>query len=431
MKRRAFLAIPSLALVDVRPGKVSRQETLVAYPDGDRFRVAGWMSREEVAAGTSAADVLQRALDVAAQKGGGKMMLEAGVYRLDRPLRIPKNTTLCGSGMSTVLRVTSENQEGIGILGVMADRCTISDLMVREDAGNASSLAGVVLDNSADCSIEGVLCRDFKHYGFQIRNGTAFTKLYGCTACNNQESNFRLERLNLDKGARIGKCVPNLINNCYAYGGGHGFDLSAVEVQDVVGCEVYQAQGVAFYLRNRSGSILISGCRSFQGRQQAVFVDSTPEINISSCTFCWHEGNGIELQNCTWGTVSANDIMDCGLPGSPRYNIYLHTDVKGIQITGNSIFNWVGQYPSISGIYEAEDCRDNCIVGNNINYSARAGIMARGKNTVVANNLCQPEGYHWPRLKPFPKATENELYLHKHPRGPVNMERLKEYLDSW
>ncbi len=207
------------------------------------------------------------------------------------------------------------------------------------DPKSETSHAGVVLDNSADCIIERILCRDFRQFGFKICNGTAFTKLYSCTACNNQESNFRLERLNLDpkenpsdRDARIGKCVPNLINNCYAYGGGHGFDLSAAECQNVVGCEVYQACGIGFYLRNRSGSILISGCRSFQGKQQAVFVENTDEINISSCIFCWQEGHGIELRNCTWGTISANAIMDSGgglSEGHNKYHIYMHTDVKG------------------------------------------------------------------------------------------------------
>ncbi len=100
MKRRAFLAVPSLALAGSPPAEVRRQETLVAYPDGDRFRVVGWLSRDEIAVGPSAAEVVQRALDQSAKVGGGKVMLEPGLYRLDCPLRIFKNTSLCGSGMS-------------------------------------------------------------------------------------------------------------------------------------------------------------------------------------------------------------------------------------------------------------------------------------------------------------------------------------------
>ena len=432
MIRRAFLAMPSLALAaDAGPGEARRGETLVIYPDGDKFRAAGWISRGVITVGSSAAEVVQRALDQAGQTGGGKIMLEPGAYRLDRPLRIFKNTLLCGSGMSTVLTVTSGNKEGIGILGVMADRCTVTDLEANADPRNATSLAGVVLDNSADCVIERVLCRDFKHFGFQIRNQTAFTKLYGCTACNNQESNFRLEGLNgWWKEARIGSFVPNLINNCYAYGGGHGFDLSNVVCQNLVGCEVYQARGVGFYLRDGLTSILISGCRSFQGKQQAVFVENANEINISSSIFCWQEGHAIELQNCTWGTVSANEIMDSGAggrEGQNKYHIYMHTDVKGIQITGNRLFCWADQLPTKAGIFEAEDCRDNNIVANTINYFTEQGVVSNGKNSFTAYNLLQPEAYPNPQLQPFAKPSKTYMKA----QGPFTTERLEEYLNSW
>lgn len=41
MNRRAFLAMPSLALPGAYVGGARRQETLVVYPDGDMFRAAG------------------------------------------------------------------------------------------------------------------------------------------------------------------------------------------------------------------------------------------------------------------------------------------------------------------------------------------------------------------------------------------------------
>jgi hypothetical protein len=69
-----------------------------------------------------------------------------------------------------------------GILGVKADRCIITDLQVDADPKSTTSVAGMVLDNSADCVVDRLLHRNFQHFGFKICNGTAFSKMYSCTA---------------------------------------------------------------------------------------------------------------------------------------------------------------------------------------------------------------------------------------------------------
>jgi len=428
MRRRSFLSASGLALAQDRPVTNGVGQTVVVYREGANFRAIGLISRVEIASGSSAARVIQAGLDNARQTGGGKLTLEPGVYTLDRPLRIYKNTSLAGSGMSTILKVTPANKEGIGILGEMADRCTIMDLRVDGHAKSPISIAGLVLDNCSECAIERVMCRSFQKYGFVLRNQSAFTKLHGCMAANNQESNFRLERLNGWREARIGSFVPNLVNNCYAYGGGHGFDISRAVCQNIVGCEVYQAKGVGFYVRDGATSILISGCRSFQGKKQAVLVENADEMNISSSVFCWHEGHGIELTNCTWGTISANEIMDSGAGSSdgPKFNVYLHTDVKGMQVTGNSLFTWADQLPTKSGIFEDAECSDNNIVGNTINYCTEQGVVSKGKNSVAANNLVQATAYPNPGGKPFAKPSKTYM----HPQGPFTMERLEAYFRS-
>ena len=84
-KRRWFFAVPSLALPNACSGRAPQQETLVVCADGSKFRVTGWISRAGLAVGSSAADVLQRALDPAAQAGGGKVMLGPGIYPFGSP----------------------------------------------------------------------------------------------------------------------------------------------------------------------------------------------------------------------------------------------------------------------------------------------------------------------------------------------------------
>ncbi len=124
------------------------------------------------------------------------------------------------------------------------------------------------------------------------------------------------------------------------------------------------------------------------------------------------------MRNCTWGTVSANEIMDSGAGGrrgENKYHIYMHTDVKGIQITGNRLFCWADQLPTKAGIFEGEDCRDNNIVANSINYFTEQAVISKGKNSVTANNLVQPRAYPNPTLQPFAKPRGTYM----RPQGPV------------
>lgn len=241
-------------------------------------------------------------------------------------------------------------------------------------------------------------------------------------------ANFRMTKVGGGNESRLGWFVPNLINNCYAYGGGHGFEFNNCICQNVVGCETYQVNGVGFYMNNYCTSNIVSGCRAFMGRKQGVFWENSSEMNITSGMFCWHQDHAIEVRNCTWGIIAGNDIMDCGAGvGSTKHQIYLHTDVKAVEVSANCIFSWSDQYPSVSGIYEDEECRDNSIVGNLVTHSVKDGIISKGRNTLVANNLYQPEAYYNPGVEPF--AKRNRRY--KEPIGPFNSARLDWYRESW
>jgi len=121
-------------------------------------------------------------------------MLEPGIYPLDRPLRIHSRTTLCGGGQNTILVTTARNSAGIGILCREVHNVQVSDLCVDGDL-KRNSVAGLVLDRCADCSVQNVTSRNFRQYGFQIKNKTAFSKIFSCTASNNTRSNFFLDHL--------------------------------------------------------------------------------------------------------------------------------------------------------------------------------------------------------------------------------------------
>jgi tRNA(His) 5'-end guanylyltransferase len=82
----------------------------------------------------------------------------------------------------------------------------------------------------------------------------------------------------------------------------------------------------------------------------------------------------------------------------------MHTDVKGVQVSGNTVFNWPGQGPTLSAVFEDEACRDNSIVSNSFNYYTTAeAVISKGTNTLVANNYARKEAFAHPAKTPFAK----------------------------
>jgi hypothetical protein len=184
--------------------------------------------------------------------------------------------------------------------------------------------------------------------------------------------------------------VPNPVNNSFAYGGGHGFETKRPIVLNIVGCAVFQAKGYGFYLHTTSNSVLISGCRTFQIEKDAVSVDNTAELNVSSNIFCWHRGHGIVMNNVQWATITANNFIDSGVrtrDGSFTNGVVTENKLEGVQVTGNAIFNWGDQNPMTYGITEDETCANNIIANNNINYYTQKDIAAKGKQTLISINI--------------------------------------------
>lgn len=384
-------------------------QSIIVYLDSATCRAIGAVDRAEIAAGDSAAVVIQSGLDILGRAGGGKLSLEPGIFALDAPLRVPSQVKLEGAGNSSVLRVTAANAEGIGIVCAGVHNAIISDLTVEAAEDEPIAGVGLALDKAIDCLVDRVTARDFARYGFALRNQSSLCKIHCCTGANNGEANFILDHLDAWHNAPDvpGDFAPNYVSNCQAYAGGDGFLVRRSVCQNIVGCLVYNADGHGFHVCEQSASTLISGCRSFQGKGNGVLVEDSPEINISSSVFCWHNGHGIELRNVTWGTVSANEIMDPGVDkeDNRRHNLYLHADVKGVQVTGNALFTWADQWPPQVALLEDEDCRDNCIAGNTINYFTEAGLVSKGKDTIVANNQVQKVGYPNPNMQPFAQPT--------------------------
>ncbi|MEM9226635.1 MAG: hypothetical protein AAGA45_01590 [Verrucomicrobiota bacterium] len=383
------------------------------------------LNGEELARDADASSLIQTALDKL--KGtGGRIMIEPGTYVLTKPLQLHGRTQLKGAGPATILSVCESNPDGAGLMLASVNNVTVADICIEASFGSKASKSGIVVDNCADCSFNEVFCLNFSEYGFLVRNGSAFCKLTNCKAANNAKANFCLSHLDRFRTGDYGDFVPNLVSSCYSYGGGTGFLADKALCQNFIACVAYQSGKAAFHVANWSNSTLISGCRSFQTEEQAVLIEDSSEINVSSSIFCWQRGHGIEVKNSTWGTICGNEIMDAGASSdSYKYNLYMHTDVKSYQVTGNVLFTWADQRPTESGIYETEDCCENSFVGNAINYYKKEGLVSLGKQSKASENIMQPDA--WPNPgEPFAKPNEN----HGNYNNPFDRSRMQAYLEQ-
>lgn len=339
---------------------------------------------------------------------GGEIKLPEGTFVIDEPLRLSNNTWLHGSGRSTILSVT----DSVGIMLDSLIGVKISDLVVKS-AERRGATTGILINNSGDCQVQDVLTQGFEKYGIWMRNNTFLSELSSCVSADNGRANYFLERLT--SGSRVGDFVPNIVNNCYSYGGQYGFEFKNALVVNLTGCSVFQSLDHAYFLHSSSNSVNISGSRSFQAGSDAIFIDNSHEVNISSNIICWQRGHGIVLNNAKWGTVSANNFIDNGTrtrDGSYRNGVVLQQETKGIHVTSNAIFNWGDQPPMEYGITEDATCVNNIIAHNNINYFTRDGIVSEGKGTLVSDNIMQGEDSYigMDRPKQYPDFDTTRLH---------------------
>lgn len=363
-------------------------ESYQIYKKGKKIIVAGEISGNQIKSFLKADEAIQYAIDqLAATDTGGEVILAKGNYTLKKTINLKSNIRLCGSGRSTRLILGKNHQTSQGILCQNLDGVEVTNLaLIAEDV---KAQTAILLDDCGDSTIENIYCNGFSKYGIWVRNNSFLCEVRGCRLADCGESAIYFD--NLAHGGRGGDFVPNLISNCIIYGGKKGIECNRTIVLNIVATEIFQTEDMAFLIRNTSNSVLISGCRTFQIGTDAVVVDNSHEINISSNIFCWQRGNGIVLRRVSWGSISSNNVIDSGVRHHQSYKtgIILEKETKGIQIVGNAIFNWGDQVPMNIAIKETSDCSKNIIMGNNINYCTEADIIAEGKDSLIENNASE------------------------------------------
>jgi hypothetical protein len=376
-------------------------QNMYVVQDGATYTALTDLTREVLHSSPSAGAAVQSAIDALAGTGG-VVKIGRGVFRVAEPIRLASNVDLRGSGRGTRLIVDAANEAGIGLLGLGVSGVVVADLTVATEPQRA--VAGIVLDACGDCKLHDLFCANFGDYGIWLRNSSFLCEISGCSLAGNSRANLYLDTL---RAGQYGNFIPNLVTNCIIYGGGKGIECHRAIALNIVACSVYQTQGSAYHIHSRSHSVAISGARSYQIGGDAVLVEDAHEFSLTGSVLCWHTGHGVAARNACWGTIAANQISDSGSynPGGPDRSLTfealpselpLHNgidlrDVKGYQISGNTIFNWSAAPPLGCGVCEDDRSFKNSIVGNSVNFYANAAVQSAGQYSIARDNIAHAE----------------------------------------
>lgn len=411
-------------------------QSYFVYIDNGKTVVRGQIDNRIVFTDTDASKAINKAIELLDKNNGGELKLSNGVYSINSPVYLKNNVNIIGSGNSTVLKMDSPNKEGSIIIAKKVEDVKIADLSL-QGVQRVKQSTGIIFDQVGMGKIEGVYARDFGEYGIWLRDDCFMCEVNSCQTSGNGSAGVYLYQNNFS--GRGGDSVPNLITNCKSYGeDGHAFELERSTCINLVGNIVYQCLGHGFYIHEHSCSNLITGCRVFSSFKNAVYADGAHEINITGNIFCWSKGNGIEIANTVWGTISGNNVIDNGdvvnygkdgWNTGHSYGIFIHSKTRSFQVSGNAIFNWPdGHPPMIDGIYESEDCQFNNITNNNVQFYTGSPVNVNGENSVEVDNMGNPEFYEkfWGKEK----VVEKQLAPYQGVLKPLDRERVDSYLEK-
>lgn len=166
----------SSGLAQSSPPRGTLGQSILVYRDGESFYALGAIDRRKLYSSRYASEVLQKSIDLSASRGGGRVSLEPGVYPLSTTVLLKPYVAVVGAGNCTQLIVPKENKEGIGVLGQRADGALVADLVVDGDyKGNPDSAEGIVVDDSADVTLERLFVRGFHQFGITFRTTARFS----------------------------------------------------------------------------------------------------------------------------------------------------------------------------------------------------------------------------------------------------------------
>ncbi len=403
------LAQPTSAVTNTSAAEGLAQGYVLART-AKKFQLWGDVDRLQVFEAEDAARVLQHGLDLLVKTGGGKIEVRQGRFPIARAIDVPAGVTISGAGRATVFEMTPELARAGGAIfqAVERDQIVLADFAC-VGAPGAKEASGIVFAGCGAGVIRNVYAHRFPGFGIWLKGHSFANRLIDNFTSRNGRAGILITQTSNGRGGRF---VPNTISGCTSYAeDGHGFEFDGAICQNLVNCTAYLPRGDGIYM-HRSTSLLVSGCRVFMGARNGLTVEDTHELNVTGNIIGWNTGENLRLDHCVWGTVTGNEFIDAGGRKAPQISVHLRRGTKSVQITGNAIFNWHDNQIMQGGVLEEADCRENQIANNVVNYYRDFAVLARGTNSVAAQNLALPHAYGSPTAPHVPDVPAGQTKLH-------------------
>jgi hypothetical protein len=298
-----------IGLVNV---KHAEQVITVGGPDAD---VAGFTSQ-----------AIQIAIDAIKTRGGGIVKLNPGVYLIIGPVRLSNNTSLIGSGKTTILQKCDGFKTNF-IIDADWDmlKATVKDvsgfkigmgIQLYDDKHKGEDATTAIITDIKDSVI---YFDNYTHFDYLASSNGTVTN--GCSIIEAVSvGNVKIADLvvegNKDTNDYINGCVGGGIfihksRNCFVENvkvndfNGDSFSWQVTEQITVKGCEASNGKGLGFHPGMGSDHSIIEDCISHHNTGEGIFL-------------CWRVQNGIFRNN----TVYANGASGISIGHKDTDNIF-------------------------------------------------------------------------------------------------------------
>lgn len=277
-------------------------------------------------------EAIQLALDAVKTRGGGLVKLNPGVYEIIGPVRIPDNTTLAGSGASTIL----QKCEGFNTSFIIDADWGMLKAEVKDASGFRTGMGIQLYDDNHNSGwdVTTAVITDIQDNIIYFDNNTVHDYL---ASLNGTISNsfpiveaVGVENVKIADLVIEGRKISNAyINGCRAGGiyihksrnclvenvkvndfNGDSFSWQITENITLKGCEASNGNGLGFHPGTGSDHSVVESCVSHHNTGDGIFL-------------CWRVQNGIFRNN----TVYANGDNGFSIGHKDTDNIFENNHV--------------------------------------------------------------------------------------------------------
>ena len=278
-----------IGLVDIRHAE---QVITVGGPDAD---VSGFTS-----------EAIRLALDAIKTRGGGTVKLNPGVYKIIGPVRLSDNTSLIGSGKTTIL----QKCDGFKTSFIVDADWGMLKAVVKDVSGFKKGMGIQLYDDEHNqgWDVTTALITDIKDNVIYFDNRTNYDYLSFLNgiitnSCSIIEAvgveNVRIADLVVEgnkntndyiNGCRGGGIYIHKSKKCHVENvtvnefNGDSFSWQINEDISVKGCEASNGNGLGFHPGTGSDRSIVENCISHNNKQDGIFL-------------CWRVQNGIFRNN--------------------------------------------------------------------------------------------------------------------------------------